>query len=94
MREKRNSVSGVNALNVDQYTFEELDRLVQEFQLIDGGPGDIGPVEDDNWEDLEYAEETMRFGRSQPLQVSNSITEQMLHKVTRQPPKRMHEYNG
>lgn len=31
LRQKKNSVSGVNALDVDQYTFEELDRHVQEF---------------------------------------------------------------
>lgn len=64
LREKKNSLGGVNALDVDRYSFEELDRLVQEFQLIGAEPGDVGPVEDDNWEDLEYAEETMRFGRS------------------------------
>ena len=43
---------------------------MQEFQMIqvesnDGGKPD--DAEEDNWEDLEYAEETMKFGRTRPL---------------------------
>ena len=40
-------------------------------------------VEEDNWEDLEYAEETMKFGRTQPLHVSASIADKVLNKVSK-----------
>lgn len=85
MRVKRDSIEGANALNIDQYSFEDLDKLVQEFQLIMTDSPTAkkqDEAEEDNWEDLEYAEETMKFGRSQPLQ-TRSITEQVLNKVTK-----------
>lgn len=98
LRKKKNSIQGVNALNVDLYSFDELDRHVQEFQLQDANPYQSpGKTSDgdDNWEDLEYAEETMRFGRNRPLQVSSSITKditkQVLKKVARQPKKKADE---
>lgn len=83
MRVKRDSIEGTNALNIDQYTFEDLDKLVQEFQIImTESPSAKKEEEEDNWEDLEYAEETMNFGRSQPLQVQGNLASQVLNKVS------------
>lgn len=60
-----------NALNIDQWTFDELDEAVKVFQEHNQNPYMeheperfyVNKVDDSNWEDLEYAEENADFGR-------------------------------
>ena len=58
-----------HALNIDLWSFEELDRVVLQFQMIEEKKGMASDSkhseqpEEEQWEDLEYAEEAKDFGR-------------------------------
>ena len=61
-----------DATNIDLYTFDELDRLVQEFQEESGNPMPVEEnrieysfqTKDENWEDLEVTEDVHNLRHS------------------------------
>ena len=72
MQSRKESDQVDNALNIDQWTFEELDEAVKVFQDQNKNPYVetkepvyfyVNKVDETNWEDLEYAEENVDLGR-------------------------------